>query len=72
MRGGARRLAGDGGLKMSRAGPLLAIGLSCFFAGLYNAVTREQLFKIREDWALAALGAAMAAAAFVMVANGVG
>ena len=54
------------------AGPLFAIGLALFFAGLYRACTGARLFEIRGDGCHVALGAAMCAAALAMIAKGLG
>jgi hypothetical protein len=53
---------------MSIAGPLLAVGLAFFFAGIYRAGTGPRLF---DGWALMALGAAATGAAYQLLSKGV-
>lgn len=52
------------------AGPLFVIGLALFFSGAYRACTGVRLFEIREDAALACLGAAMMGGAWALWARG--
>jgi hypothetical protein len=53
---------------MSIAGPLLALGLAFFFAGIYRALTGPRLF---DGLALVALGAAVIGAAYELLSKGV-
>jgi hypothetical protein len=53
---------------MSVAGPLFAVGLAFFFAGIYRALTGPRLF---DGWALIALGAVAAGAAYQLLSNGI-
>ena len=53
---------------MSVAGPLFAVGLAFFFAGLHRALTSPRLF---DGWALMAFGAAATGAAYQLLSKGV-
>jgi hypothetical protein len=53
---------------MSIAGPLVAVGLAFFFAGIYRALTSPRLF---DGCALMALGAAAMGAAYQLLSKGV-
>jgi hypothetical protein len=53
---------------MSVSGPLFAVGLAFFFAGLHRALTSPRLF---DGWALIALGAGCAGAAYELMSKGI-
>jgi hypothetical protein len=52
---------------MSVAGPLLAVGLAFFFAGVYRALASRRPF---DGWALIALGVAATGAAYQLLSQG--
>lgn len=49
---------------ISISGPLFAVGLACFFSGLYRASTGARLFENGGNWVLVVLGVAMSGAGF--------
>jgi hypothetical protein len=53
---------------MSVAGPLFAVGLAFFFAGIYRALTSPRPL---DGWALTALGAAAMGAAYELLSKSV-